>query len=107
MKLAVDASQRPGEAEAWTHVQLGKLYWSVGRIGAAEREDRAALAVFPATPTPSTRSRASRRRRATTARAIALEQQAVDRIPLPQYVSQLGDLYRATGQARRRAGSTR
>ena len=30
--------------------------------------------------------------------AIALEQQAVDRIPLPQYVAQLGDLYRVNGQ---------
>ena len=40
--------------------------------------------------------------------AIALEQQAVDRIPLPQYVAQLGDLYRVDGQpAGRRASSTR
>ena len=37
--------------------------------------------------------------------AIAYEQSAVERIPLPQYVAFLGDLYHATGQeakARRR-----
>jgi len=32
------------------------------------------------------------------ARAIALEQDAVARIPLPQFVAQLGDLYRVTGR---------
>jgi tetratricopeptide (TPR) repeat protein len=33
--------------------------------------------------------------------AIALEHRAVDAVPLPEYVAQLGDLYRATGDARR------
>jgi hypothetical protein len=32
--------------------------------------------------------------------AIRFEQQAVNRIPLPQYVSTLGDLYGATGRPR-------
>ena len=44
------------------------------------------------------RSRGSRRRRGTRAPPIALQQQAVDRIPLPQYVAQLGDLYAVDGQ---------
>ena len=30
--------------------------------------------------------------------AVAYERAAVDRIPLPQYVGFLGDLYRVTGQ---------
>ena len=48
----------------------------------------------PATTTRSTRSPGSRPRKGHYRAAIALEQQAVDRIPLPQYVAQLGDLYR-------------
>ena len=50
MKLALDASLGQGEAEAWTHVQLGKIYWEVGRIAATGAEDRAALRAFPGYP---------------------------------------------------------
>ena len=108
MKLAVEASEGQGEPEAWTRFQLGKLYWSIGRVGAAERQDRAALRVFPgyhyALDALSRIEAAKGHYRA----AIALEQQAVDRIPLPQYVAQLGDLYRVDRPAgSRRASSTR
>ena len=99
MKLALDAAQGQGEPEAWTHFQLGKLYWSIGRVAAAERQDRAALRVFPgyhyALDALARIEAAKGHNRA----AIALQQQAVDTIPLPQYVAQLGDLYRANGQA--------
>ena len=47
MKLAVQAAAGQGEPEAWTRFQLGKLYWSIGRVAAAEQQDRAALRVFP------------------------------------------------------------
>ena len=97
-KLAVAASEGQGEPEAWTRFQLGKLYWSTGRVGAAEQQNRAALRAFPgyhyALDALSRIQAAKGRYRA----AIALEQQAVDRIPLPQYVAQLGDLYRVTGR---------
>ena len=98
MKLAVQASEGQGEPEAWARFQLGKLYWSIGRIDAAERQDRAALRVFPgyhyALDALARIEAAQGNYRA----AISLQQQAVDRIPLPQYVAQLGDLYRATGK---------
>ena len=32
MRLAVDAATDAAEPTAWTHVQLGKLYWNHGRI---------------------------------------------------------------------------
>ena len=95
-----------GEPEAWTRFQLGKLYWSIGRVAAAERQDRAALRVFPgyhyALDALSRIEAAKGHNRA----AIALQQQAVDRIPLPQYVAQLGDLYRANGQPQAGAASS-
>jgi tetratricopeptide (TPR) repeat protein len=98
MELAVDAAQGQGEADAWTHVQLGLIYLSVGRYKAAAVEDRYALYVFPDYPLAlDTLARAEAglgRYRS----AIQFEQQAVNRIPLPQYVSTLGDLYGATGR---------
>jgi tetratricopeptide (TPR) repeat protein len=97
MKLALNAAAGQGEAEAWTHVQLGKIYFSVGRFAAAGAEDRRALQVFPdyayALDALARVEAARGRYRA----AITREQEAVNRIPLPQYVSMLGDLYRATG----------
>jgi tetratricopeptide (TPR) repeat protein len=100
MKLAVGAAYGLGEAEAWTHVQLGQIYWSVGRLGAAAAQDRQALHAFPGYPyalDALARVQAARGRMRS---AIALEQEAVNRIPLPQYVSVLGDLYRVTGHER-------
>jgi tetratricopeptide (TPR) repeat protein len=104
MKLALEAAAGQGEAEAWTHVQLGKIYFSVGRFAPAGAQDRRALEVFPgyayALDALARVEAARGRYRA----AIGYEQEAVNRIPLPQYVSTLGDLYHVIGheqQARR------
>jgi tetratricopeptide (TPR) repeat protein len=98
MKLAVDAALGQGEADAWTHVQLGLIYLSVGKYKEAAAEDRYALFVFPdyayALDALARAEAGLRHYRA----AIQFEQQAVNRIPLPQYVSTLGDLYGATGR---------
>jgi tetratricopeptide (TPR) repeat protein len=104
MRLALEAAADQPEPTAWTHVQLGKLYWSIGRLSAAAREYGAALAAFPGYPyalDPLAQVEAARGRLGA---AVGLETRAVDTIPLPQFVSQLGDLYRAQGdraQARR------
>jgi tetratricopeptide (TPR) repeat protein len=97
MKLAIDAADGQGEAAAWTHVQLGLIYLSVGRFAAAATEDRQALWIFPDYAyalDALARAEAGLGHYRT---AIGFEQQAVNRIPLPQYVSTLGDLYGATG----------
>src|SRR3954447_6156982 len=104
MRLALEASAGQGENEAWTHVQLGKLYWSVGRIAATGREDRQALRAFPGYAFALDALARVQAAQGHWQVAIATEQEAVDRIPLPQYVATLGDLYGATGhpaQARR------
>jgi tetratricopeptide (TPR) repeat protein len=104
MRLAVEASADQPESTAWTHVQLGRLYWSVGKLDAAAREYRAALAAFPGYPYAFDALAQVEAARGRLAHAIALETRAVDAIPLPQFVSQLGDFYRARGdrvQARR------
>jgi tetratricopeptide (TPR) repeat protein len=97
MKLAVDAADGQGEAAAWTHVQLGLIYLSVGSFAAAATEDRQALWIFPdyayALDALARAEAGLGHYRA----AMGFEQQAVNRIPLPQYVSTLGDLFGATG----------
>jgi tetratricopeptide (TPR) repeat protein len=98
MRLAVGAAQGQGEPEAWTRFQLGKLYWSIGRFGAAEQQDRAALRVFPGYHYALDALARIEAAKGHNSAAIGLQQQAVDTIPLPQYVAQLGDLYRASGQ---------
>src|SRR5438874_10869460 len=100
MKLTVAAGDGQGEAAAWTHVQLGLIYLSVGRFRAAADQDRQALWVFPDYAyalDALARAEAGMGRYQS---AIGFEQQAVNRIPLPQYVSTLGDLYGVTGHPR-------
>jgi tetratricopeptide (TPR) repeat protein len=98
MKLAVEAGTGQGEAEAWTRVQLGKIYWSVGRLTAAASAYRTALRVFPGYPYALDALARVEAAQGRLAPAIALEQRATALIPLPQYVGQLGDLYRAAGR---------
>jgi tetratricopeptide (TPR) repeat protein len=101
MRLALHAATGQREPEAWTRVQLGKLHFSRGAVAAADAHYRAALAIFPGyAPALDARALAAWARGWTGA-AIALERRAVDAIPLPQYVAQLGDLYRAAGDADR------
>ena len=98
MQLAVDAATSEPEPTAWTHWQLGKLYWSVGRIDAAEHEYRAALAAFPGYVYALDALAQVEAARGHIAKAISLESRAVDEIPLPQFVGLLGDLYRSDGR---------
>ena len=98
MRLAVEAAANQPEATAWARVQLGKLYWSTGRLGPAAREYRGALAAFPGYAYAFDALAQVEAARGHTRRAIALETRAVDAIPLPQFVGLLGDLYAAHGQ---------
>jgi tetratricopeptide (TPR) repeat protein len=98
MELAVDAAAGQDEPEAWTRVQLGKLYWSVGRLRPAAGEYQSALRAFPGYPYALDALSRLEAARGHVRRALALEQRAVEVNPLPQYVAQLGDLYRAQGR---------
>jgi tetratricopeptide (TPR) repeat protein len=100
MRLALDAAIGEREALAWTHVQLGKLYWARGRLAPAEREYRAALAGFPGYVYALDALAQVEAAHGRLARAIALERQAVTTIPLPQFAGLLGDLYAVTGRHR-------
>jgi tetratricopeptide (TPR) repeat protein len=98
MKLAVDAATGGAEPTAWTHVQLGKLYFNHGRYAEAEREYRVALQAFPGYAYGLDALAQSLAARGHLHQAIAAERQAVSSIPLPQYVAALGDMLSAAGR---------
>jgi tetratricopeptide (TPR) repeat protein len=100
MRLAQDAAVDEPEATAWTHVQLGKLLWNHGRLAAAARQERLALSAFPGYVYAYDALAQVEAARGRIRRAIALEQRAVDAIPLPQFVGTLGDLHRIAGNLR-------
>jgi len=97
MKLAVDAATDTAEPTAWTHVQLGKLYFNHGRYAAAEREYRIANAAFPNYAYGLDALAQVEAAQGRLAQAAAHERAAVNLIPLPQYVGALGDLLKVTG----------
>ena len=98
MKLAVDAATGAAEPTAWTHVQLGKLYFGHGRVADAEREYRLALQAFPGYAYGLDALASALAARGAYREAIAVERRAVEAIPLPQYVAALGDLYKVSGR---------
>jgi tetratricopeptide (TPR) repeat protein len=98
MELAADASGGQGGSAAFARVQLGKLHFSAGRLDAAAREYRAALRAVPGYVQALDGLAHVAAARGRFDRAIRLEQQAVERNPLPQYVGALGDIYGAAGK---------
>jgi tetratricopeptide (TPR) repeat protein len=96
-RLALDASLGQGETEAWTRVQISKTAFTVGELGPALAQARAALRAFPGYAPAYDALAWAEYGRGHVGAALAAEQLAVNRIPLPQYVAMLGDLQRASG----------
>jgi tetratricopeptide (TPR) repeat protein len=92
LRLAVDAAIGEPYAITWTHTQLGKLYWSHGRVAAAAREYRAALRVRPGYVHALDALALVDAARGHKARAVSLARRASEAMPLPQFVTTLGDL---------------
>jgi tetratricopeptide (TPR) repeat protein len=97
MRLAIDAAAGQPEALAWSHTQLGKLFWSQGRVEQAEREYRTALAVRRGYVYAFDGLAQVEAARGRYRNAIGYARRAVEAIPLPQFVALLGDLQRLAG----------
>jgi tetratricopeptide (TPR) repeat protein len=98
MRLAVEATSGRSEPAAWTHVELGKLFFGQGDLERASREYRAALASFPGYVYALDAFAHVEAARGDLTRAIELSERANAAVPLPQLVTTLGDLYRAAGR---------
>jgi tetratricopeptide (TPR) repeat protein len=98
MSMAVQAAGAQPEPAAWSRVQLGKLHFARGRLGPAEREFRRALLAFPGYVYAIEAQARVEAARGRNERAIELARQAAETVPLPEFVTTLGDLYRAAGR---------
>jgi tetratricopeptide (TPR) repeat protein len=97
MRYAVDAAAGEPEALAWTHTQLGKLYWSHGRPAGAANEYRLALRVRRGYVFALEALAQVEAARGHVQRAISLARRTAGVMPLPQFVTTLGDLLQLAG----------
>jgi len=98
MQQAVEAGGQLSEATLWTQVQLGHLYFNRGELTNAEQTYTAALearADYVYALAGIARVRAAQGRYD---EAIGAYQEIVKRLPLPEFVIALGDIYEATGR---------
>jgi tetratricopeptide (TPR) repeat protein len=100
MRLAAEAGAGTVEPLAWTLVQLGNLYFDNGRLRAASRAYREALAHLPGFVHAEAALGRVAAARGRYAEAIARYKRAVEVLPLPQYEGALGDVLHAAGRLR-------
>ncbi len=97
LTLALDTVSPSTEPGGWTRVQLGNLYFNSGNLDAAERVYKQTLAFLPGyAPAQAGLGRIAAARGDTTL-AIELLTDASTRIPVPEYVVALGDVYEVSG----------
>jgi tetratricopeptide (TPR) repeat protein len=104
MQLAVSAGVDAPENVAYVQTLLGNLYFLTGRLGAAQHAYGMALARFPGYVPASAGIASIEAARGRYGAAIARYRDAVNRLPLPQYVVSLGETELA---ARRPAAARR
>jgi tetratricopeptide (TPR) repeat protein len=99
MKMAVESGnpQSP-ESIAWTRVHLGDELVKAGKTEEAEREYDHALYLFPGYHLALAAKAHARYADGDNEAAEKFYKQAIERIPLPNYISALGDLYTKLGR---------
>ncbi len=92
MRQAVHAARATPENLAWSLVDLGNMYFKIGRLDDAEAEFHAALQVFPGYHPAFAGLGAVHAARHQTAEAIADYARAESIVPMPAYAGALRDL---------------
>jgi len=98
MGLAVEAGGPNSEATLWTQAQLGNLYFNSGDLQHAEQTYQEALLTRPDYVYAQAGIAKVRAAQGRSDEAIGAYQEIVKRLPLPEFVSALGDLYEAAGK---------
>lgn len=99
MQMAVNAGGANAENTNWVRVQLGNLYFNRGQLDQAELRYREALANYPDYLHALAALGRVRAAQGDHDAAIEFYQKAIEIIPVPQYVIELGDLYTVVGKA--------
>jgi tetratricopeptide (TPR) repeat protein len=99
MQAAADAGGPSAENGAWARAQLGNLYFAQGDLQQAEEQYRWALARLPDYVYGSAGLARVRAAQGHTREAIKLYEQAIERVPLPEFVIALGELHEADGRS--------
>ncbi len=99
MKMAVDsASPQNPESIAWSRVHLGDELTNLGKLKEAEREYDHALHSFPNYHLALAAKAKARYADGDTDNAVKYYKSAIERVPLPNYIAALGDIYAKLGQ---------
>jgi tetratricopeptide (TPR) repeat protein len=96
-ELGLGAASSANEA-AFAHYYLGELYWNSGRIAEADEHYRRSAAVDPAFVPAVQGSAKVAAARGDLAEAARKYELVVARLPLPQYLTELADIYTADGK---------
>lgn len=99
MKMAA-TSASPGNPEsiAWTRVHLGDELMNLGKLKEAEHEYDFALFSFPDYHLALAAKAKARFANGDTQEAVKLYKRAIERVPSPEYIAALGDLYAKLGK---------
>src|SRR5205085_2357239 len=97
MQQAVSAGSPAAENTAWTRVQLGNLYFNSKQLDKAEAEYNNALHGYPDYLHALAGLAQVRAAQGNLDDAIRLYKQALAIVPLPQYLTALGDIYTLKG----------
>jgi tetratricopeptide (TPR) repeat protein len=98
MQDAVEAGSPNAENTNWCLIQLGQLYWMKGDLTSAEHQYQQVLAYFPKYVYALGSMGQIRAAQGNLVAAADYYKQATDIIPLPQYVTALGDVYTKMGK---------
>ncbi|MEP7215742.1 MAG: tetratricopeptide repeat protein [Anaerolineaceae bacterium] len=99
-RAAVDAERTDApENSAWARVQLGNLLTTANRLSEAKVEFETALRVYPAYNFAQAGLAQVAAAEGDDARATELYTKATARVPLPQFIIALGDVYQRAGKS--------
>jgi tetratricopeptide (TPR) repeat protein len=99
MESAAIAGAGRAENVAWTQVQIGNLFFNTGDLAAAEAQYAASLLTLDGYVYGLAGLARVEAARGNLNDAIALYAQAIQTMPLPEFVIALGDVYAAAGQS--------
>ena len=89
----------PPENVAWAHVQLGSVYYARGDYDGAAKENEQALKVYPDYVHALAGLGAARAAQGRYDESAVLYERAIEKLPQPQYVAALGDVYARLGRS--------